>query len=569
MTKRHILFSIFFLVLVIFVPTTTAYAQTGASVTVPTKNVVSLIVDSAYSGSVEEGTSTKPYKTISAAIMQGDMLNAQAKHVRVRIKKGDGYREQVNINKQTNTNDKYTLTLEAFSPKEKPTLFGSERWMGDTFQTATPSGSNTVYSHAGGKPWGIQEDSWESWGFKMPLVMRRRENVSVGDQPLKQVLGKAELVPGTFYVEEDTGKTDAGTYYICPPVGTAMNAVTAFEIGKLPHIVLAKGRNNLLFKDLNIQNGSDYFEGAMRHEGCHNVRVENCNFTHNGGKGLVTLSGSDYSIANCQFYKNGIAGYTSGIMKNVVISKAKVTHNNWRGFNGEMTDWDSAGIKMVVSHNIKIQDSFVSSNYGQSSGIWFDSDIKNATIINTTSTKNTLGYGFFYEASQGPCLVKNCNFSENAIGLYSSAADYLTVEGCVIANNDSTPPGSTTQGYNEAQVLIFGHTIDDVQGRSFTDFETGDSPNPINYTTYGNHYTFKNNKIYWNKDKSEHALYGYRWNDQKAFQRFQSTLITAGNRYWHPSLSNTAFFLQDGKKGNLKDWQEVTGKDRDALWTPL
>jgi hypothetical protein len=168
MTKRPILFYLFLLLIALFV-TTSTYAQaaepvTGASVTIPKSNVVSLIVDSAYTGTVEDGSESHPFKAINKAITNADILNAQAKNVRIRIKSGIGYREQVNIEHQANTNDIYTLTLEGFSAKSKPSLFGSERWTGDTFQIATPNGNNgnnTVYSHAGGTPWGIQEDTWE------------------------------------------------------------------------------------------------------------------------------------------------------------------------------------------------------------------------------------------------------------------------------------------------------------------------------------------------------------------------------------------------------------------------
>jgi predicted nucleic-acid-binding Zn-ribbon protein len=524
---------------------TGALAQSGATVTIPTTNVTALIVDSAYTGATESGTSANPYKTINAALTRANTLNGQGKNVRIRIKAGNGYREQIEVGRQSNTNDSATLTFEGFSSTAKPTLFGSDRWTGNTFGAASPNNGYPVYYHWWGTPWGQQDDVWASYGFNLSSVMRRRETINLGDQTLKRVLTYGELSPGSFYVNENVGQPGYGSFFVCPPAGTTMNASAAFEVGVRPFVFRVNERKRIVFKDLNIQSCADYFDGALRNWKCQNVRIEGCGFAYNGGKGLRTDNGTDYSVLSCSFYKNGITGYGGGYMKNLLVSGVTATFNNWRAANGGMTAWDNAGIKMFQIHDSRIQNSTLSDNYGDSVGLWLDTDVKNVTLSGVTCKKN--GYGFFYEAAQGPCTATGCTFSENGIGLYNSAADNLTLSSCTVANN-----------YGESQVLIFGHTGDN--GRTFNDFETNQF-----YRVYGNNFNFNNNKIYWNLNNDWHPLYGFRYNDSAAYQRFQSTLTTSGNRYWHP-FHTWVFQRTNGEHRDLTQWKLDTGKDSDALW---
>jgi Right handed beta helix region len=577
---------------------------TGATVTIPTANVVSLFVDSSYTGSTSDGGANTPYKTITAATMKADLLNMQSKNVRVRIKPGNGYREKVDFFRQALTKDNFTVTFEGYLPttsSPRPTLFGSDRWMGNTFGVATTNNGSPIYYRSGGTPWGIQYNPWPGANEypDLPDVMRRRETVTIGDQPLKRVLSYGELVPGTFFVQESNAvSVNYGKYYICPPAGVIINASTAVEVGMRKSVFNVTQRKNLIFKDLNMQGCADYFnDGALHTSQCVNVSVENCGFAYNCSKGMVSDNGIKYTVSNSSFYKNGITGCSGGYMENLLIKNVTITNNNWRGARGVldrpynstvvMGAWDNAGIKLFQVHNLKIQDSYISDNVGDCAGIWLDTDIKDATVSNTQCLRNN--YGVFYEAAQGPCLITNCNLSNNrTAGVYASSGDNLTVSGCLVGNNgalfydDANPDAPHLT--DDAQIYILGNTIGlpigtTSGGRAFIPVNTvidSGSTLPVQvplaeYIAMGRRFTFTNNKIYWNdinQNYQRHLLIGYQYGDSAGFSRFQTTLTATGNQYWHPTDLN-GFHRLDGTQGPLAQWKLDSGTDNNAIWTPL
>ncbi len=516
-----------------------ALAQTGSTVTIPTAaSTVKLYVDSAYTGPFQDGPGAT-YKTMQAAVYHALYQNRTSqngvaktpKDVRIIVQPGS-YREQIDFTDTTSASTK-TITIEAANSSQKPTFYGSEKWLANSFGQSPLFNGYPVYYHSCSTPTGPREDIWANYNdptvsyFEIPPVVRREEVMVLNSTLMQRVLTYGELAPGKFYVNETVGPPSTGysNYFFVPPVGTDMNQASA-EVGIRPVILNIANRTNVILKNLNFQTAKDYFYGAVKISGCTNVRVEGCTMRFNGGKGLEVSGNTNMTIAGCTFDLNGISGLAGSYAKNLLVQDCIASKNNWRGAQGGLKSWDSAGIKLYKLHDSAFMRVNCNENYGESSGLWLDTDIKNVTITQMTAKQNDIG--IFYEAAQGPCKILQCDISENRFtGLHDASADNLTVDGCTIGNNGTDRRSNTAF----SQVLIFGNGA---TGRKYQDFEVQNANNgsaPINIV-FGNNFTFKNNKIFWNRTTEWCALYSNN-GDIPGFTRFMTTLTASRNQYWH------------------------------------
>jgi hypothetical protein len=540
--------------------THTTHAQ--STVTIPTTGVT-LYVDSSFTGTtVNQPGGT--YKSIQSAVIYALSQNRSNNNVRILIKKGNGYRESINLDDSYKTAK--TITLEAFDPNNRPTILGSDYWGGNTFGLSAPLNGNQVYYHSCNTPQGIQLDIWANANanditvsnFNIPPVVRRNEVMIVryGTQsvPMKRVLSYGEMVPGSFYVHEDVGVNGYGNFFFMLPPGAPSGANIGqvyAEVGVRSTILVANGRQNLILKNLNFQTAADYFYGAVRIQGCTNVLIDGCAMNYNAGKGLVIDNNTNTTIQYSNFNSNGITGLAAGYAKNLLVQNCVSNGNNWRGAQGGLGEFDSAGVKIYKAHNSKFNLLTTNDNQGECPGLWLDTDIKNVTVSGLTSQRNK--QGLFYEAAQGPCIVNTAtngtksNMSNNRIaGVLQASANNLTLDGCIIGNN-STNLSSNIAG---AQVLIFSIAA----GRTYVDFEnTGIG---IQYA-YGDNTTIKNSKIYWNLDTNFHPMYANGDGNSFGYQLFMKTLKASNNQYWHKDQYSWAFQRYDNSftQGIFTNWR--------------
>jgi parallel beta-helix repeat protein len=568
---------------VLTVPIAAINAQTGSTVTVPTTGVM-LYVDSSFTGVTVDGPGGT-YKTIQAAINHAMYQNRSNNNVRVLIKKGNGYRESVSIDDSTNRTTK-TISLEAFDVNNKPTIYGSDNWNGSTFGLSTNlfNGKKVYYRYVG-TPKGVQPDIWANPGdptvdpFTMPLVVRRAEVMIVryGTQvvTMKRVLTYGELDYGCFYVNETASESGYGSaFFILPagaPSGTSINQVSA-EYGVRPTILTASNRESLILKNLNFQTAADYFSGAVRLNTCTNVRVEGCSMNYNGGKGIELYNDTNVTVTGCNFNSNGIGGVSAALVKNLLMQNTNGLYNNWRGAQGGLNYWDSAGIKFYKLHDAKLEYVTTNDNQGKCPGLWLDTDIKNVTVSGLTAQRND--YGLFYEAAQGPCTVntaangtKSTITNNRFVGLLHASGDGLIVDGSLIGNNG----GSAGPNTENAQV----HVRSVAAGRKYQDFELlRTNPNTPIQTVYGDGLIIKNSKIYWNLDTNWHALWA-NGADLSGYQRTLRSFRANNNQYWHKDPNGPWVFQRfDGSytNGVLTNWiadlgvaaNNTTGTNRES-----
>jgi hypothetical protein len=541
-------------------PIAATHAQTGSTVTIPTTGVT-LYVDSSFTGTTLDGPGGT-YKSIQPAVNHALYQNRNNNNVRILIKKGNGYRESINLDDPNKTTK--TITLEAFDPNNRPTILGSDYWGGNTFGLSAPLNGNQVYYHGCNTPQGIQLDIWANQTdptvdiFNIPNVVRRNEVMIVryGNQivPMKRVLSYGEMVPGSFYVHEDVGVSGYGNFFFMLPSGAPSGANISqvyAEVGVRPTILVANGRQNLIIKNLNFQTAADYFYGAVKIQGCTNVLIDGCTMNFNAGKGLVIDNDTNITVQYSNFDSNGIAGLAGGYVKNLLVQSCVSNGNNWRGAQGNLGGWDSAGVKFYKAHNSKFNLLTTNDNQGECPGLWLDTDIKNVTVSGLTAQRNN--QGLFYEAAQGPCIVNTAtngtksNMSNNRFaGVLQASANNLTLDGCIVGNN-STNISSSTAG---AQVLVFSIAA----GRQYIDFENTGSG--IQYA-YGDNTTIKNSKIYWNLDTNFHPMYANADGSAIGYQRFMRSLRASNNQYWHKDPNSWTFQRYDGSytNGIFANWK--------------
>jgi parallel beta-helix repeat protein len=474
-------------------------------------------VDSSTRSERNLGTDADPFRSISDAVEKAvAVMSLQAVDVRILVRPGNDYREAIEIGPISLKDGTPSLTIEGVATSELPRILGSDQWIGTSFGKAKPNGANSVYFH----PWsdslfGQQVDYWAGDGFHLPEILRRRDSVRLGDFPLKQVLSYEELKPGSFFVNNTPSETGYGNYFVCPLLGTAMSEATRFEVAKRPFVLRIHKRNKVLLRNLVFESAADYFDGGVQIDLCEHVTIDNCEFSYCSSYGASVSESSDVTLTNCRFYKNGIKGLGGAYVKKLKVIGGNASFNNWRGLNGHFDEWDAAGIKFFQIHESTFRDLAIHDNLGNAMGLWLDTDVENVVVQNVDCQRNH--FGLFYEASVGPCRLESCNLSNNAVGLYSSAADNLFVSDTTISNNDG-----------EGQILVFGHSTEG--GRKFTNFDTKQ-----NHTVFGNHFEFIDNRIFWDRDDTFHPLVAARGNDIEAYRRFQKTFRGRKNAYWHRS----------------------------------
>jgi hypothetical protein len=526
------------------------FIATATAVEIPTEKYAVLHVDSHQTSQPQDGSQESPFSSINQAVKRAtELMDQDQVHARILIQPGSGYRETIDVGTASPRARDLTLTFEGDPAGEAPILYGSVAWPGNEFSKANPNRAHAVYYHSWDGPlFELESDLWESYDFRLANILRRREHLRVGDFPMKLVSQYGELTPGTFYVNDQLGRAGYGNVFVCPPVGVSMSAATTIETAKLKAILKIHHRQHVVVQHLQFLGAADYFEGALQLDYCRDIKIDRCTFAYNCSYGANVSHGEDIELIQNEFYKNGIEGLGGAYVKNLRVQGGSACFNNWRGHHANMEEWDSAGIKFFQIHDSRFEDILISDNVGRAMGLWLDTDVERCRVSNLQATRNH--FGFFYEASTGPCLIEKSELSNNSIGLYSSAADHLTVQQCTIANN-----------HGEGQVVLFGHTSDG--GRNFVNFETQKRSR-----VFGNHFRFVQNQIYWDKDRDFKALVSARGIDIEGYRRFQRSYTGQANRYWHPSESKVFLSGEDESFIDFDAWKArlSPGENAESLW---
>lgn len=271
------------------------------------------------------------------------------------------------------------------------------------------------------------------------------EQVFIDDKPLRQVASKAEVVEGTFYVEDATpttmkvpgnnraglnvGAQDKVTYYVGsnPTAGLAEiserpRAFTAvspnfswkginvaqyspvqewnFDSPKYPGIngpvaASINLENSLVQDSIFAQNSSV----GLFLDSSQNTRVVGNTFVENGANGAGANKAHGASFEANTFSNNNVAGFqTNGKACGAYcgVSDVKVTHVENFTFRDNVVDYSQLGRESSQADNARAH---------QTAGFWCDEGCINTTIVGNFFTN--VPWAIFYEVSGKAVIASN------------------------------------------------------------------------------------------------------------------------------------------------------------------
>ena len=464
------------------------------------------------------GTQTRPFKTVSRAAQFAMDYNTRGIGVRVEVASGT-YRESVQL-AATGHDSSAPMIFEG-SPSGSAIIAGSDVWSG-----WTPSGSDGTYSHDWPYTWGLAPypDGW-SCCVTLSDMVRRREMVFANGQRQHQVLTMSAMTPGSFFVSET-----AHLIYMKPTSDVSMASAT-IEVAVRSAVFLVQHRTNVVLRGLVFRHDDSMLgsTAALTVRNSSDVRIDQCTMEWNNFQGIGITSSDHVSVSATVSDSNGLTGMAGWQLTSSLVSDSEMSYNNWRGYEGSFTDWDPAGIKLMLLRDTAVVRTTTNGNL--SYGLWLDTDCVNVLIQMHVSNSN-LNDGIMLEAVQGPVEISNSMLNGNArSGLVSGNASNVTLNSNVMTSN------------SKYQILFSG----DPNGRPVQNFQSGQG-----YVVQSAGWVLNSNVI--KSDDAGVALVATtlpltRW------QALVSTLTSDWNK-WFNSADRAGMRWVNGAPIDLGTWQE-------------
>lgn len=506
------------------------------------------------------GVAGRPLRSLGKAMEYAKLAYARGSKTRIELAAGS-YREEGFFGFDQWKPNAY-LHIKA-ADQHTAIITGCDDWTGDG-KTSKPwrEEPDGVFSKRWHRDWGFEKRGiahGPDREFDRSLIARREFVLMDQEHPLRQVLRRDEIKPGTFYVDDAQNKL-----YLQPPPGKHPNR-NRTEVAVRPHSVPYQGWlwtiwkiQNLKIEGVVFSGAASFPNGANLHLGrqCKNVVVEACLFQHNGAGGFnfdaddpkspdQNPGVTDVTVQNCVVRENGTYGYSGGFNNGKFVGNQFVRNNvrgDWAGYTG----WSIAGAKFVLTRGCLLEGNVIADN--RTGGLWFDIHCRDAIVRDCRITGNvghradgkTDERGVFFEISEGPLLIEHCDVSRNHIGIQIGNSRDVTIRNCKIADNLETqiglegrPRGDEFPPHNQ-NLLVYD--------------------NQVSTQTVG---SFLVREIWsWGQANVQRSILGLR----------ETTL--GRNQYQHPCPSE-AFMgldLADDDPGwqpmHFNRWKRLTGQDR-------
>jgi hypothetical protein len=496
-----------------------------------------LYVDAAKGSDSNPGTQSLPLKTISAASAIANASNYHSIGTRIIINPGI-YRETVGIfGNQYNT--PLPITFEASGAGV--VITGSVPYT----NWQTYSGNASIYTNSWANKWGYCAPNSDSTSPFEQAIVLRREMIFVNGVILTQVLSLGQMQPGTFSVNESTGRV-----YVWPAAGTDMGTADV-EVATLPEVLHVVNRTNLVFRGLSFvhanscrDNNAVYIAGTSK-----NILFDTDTFLWNNAIGLHFFNPvTNFTVQNSIANHNGQSGMMSVQTKFGLWQSVTNSFNNWRGAQGAYYYWNSGGMHFFSDHEHTINGATIA--YNQTHGIHFDTDNANITASNVLTAQN-VAIGIAVEKSEGPVAISGSTFCSNNLGV---KLNYMYQAGLTLRNSELVT--LTNSHFYNNQVSQIG-VIGVKGGIEIANWETGLTKNLLsqNFTHTGNTLEAVGTQQVF----SDSYLGGTDWT------MFQTTLSSNNNTWWN-GTTGTAFVVPVSQLHPFSGWQSVTGQDLLSTW---
>lgn len=228
------------------------------------------------------------------------------------------------------------------------------------------------------------------------------DQVFMDEEPLAQVLARDEVVPGSFYHDNDTDE-------IWVAEDPTIRTVSASDM-----------RYGFFFDDAHGSTltgitvrrfATEQRDMAAVRAYSNGIVLDDVVIEQNARKGLSAI-GDNIVVRDSRVVDNGYLGVHGHKVDGLVVERSAVLGNNRAGFD----DFHSAaGIKITESRGITVRDSDVSYNDGP--GIWADLDVEFVTLIGNLVEHNRRA-GIEIELSTNVEVLDNVALDNGEAGIW-------------------------------------------------------------------------------------------------------------------------------------------------------
>lgn len=490
-----------------------------------------IYVDGTTGSDTNSGSKTSPLKTIGAATSMAMTNNHNSVGSRIIINPGT-YRESITLS-HSSKDTSLPVTIQA-ATNGTVIVSGAMLYTGWAKYQTNPS----IYTNSWNNNWGTCASV--AICPTQQEIMMRQELVAVNGKLLTQVLSFAQMVQGTFYVDEA-----AALIYVWPAAGTNMGTAIV-DVATTPIILKISNKSNIVVRGLTFQYANScHFTPAVFVSGAStNILFDSDVFQWNNGQGLnISYPTTYFTVQNSLAQHNGDSGFQESKTKYGLWQSDTTSYNNWRGAQAGYYACNTAGLHASLVHVDTVKN--LTTTFNQSYGIHWDTDNANISSSGINSTGNQMT-GIFLEKDEGPISIS---------GSYVCNQTSTTgVGGVVLRNSEAVSLTKSTVLNNlTAQIMVIGHA----GGIEVTNWETGVTKNLVtqNFTNTSNIIEGTN---------STQQVFQDSYLVDGDWTAFQNTLISSGNTWWNAYNSATPFEVPTPKKNSKTDfsgWKSDTVTD--------
>ncbi|MBM7026779.1 right-handed parallel beta-helix repeat-containing protein, partial [Clavibacter zhangzhiyongii] len=355
------------------------------------------------------GSQSAPFRTIQRAVD----VAASGRTVVVR---GGTYHESVVMPKGE------ALTLQSY-PGEKVWLDGSRKlseWVASGSGWYAP-GWNLSFDTSPTYTRGAPDGTSASWSFVNPAfpLAAHPDQVWFGGTAQKQVATRAQVVPGTFFVDRAADRLYVGSDPRSSSVRSS-DLISALQV---------RGDGSTV-RGIGIRRYAPSVpdQGAVQIHGTR-VAFENVAITDIATIGLSVMA-TDARLTAVTSARNGMLGMRAVYADRLVATRLLVADNNLERFNRAPV---SGGFKIGRSRDIQVLDSDFQRNAGN--GLWFDESVYDITLTGNDVLDNT-GAGIVLELSATATVADNVIARSGEEGLWIENSGHIGVWNNTFAAND-------------------------------------------------------------------------------------------------------------------------------------
>ncbi|HEV7298474.1 MAG TPA: right-handed parallel beta-helix repeat-containing protein [Tepidisphaeraceae bacterium] len=278
------------------------------------------------------------------------------------------------------------------------------------------------------KTWGgdkhYPKDDWHA-------LLGRMEQVFVDHYPMRQVLKRAQLSRGTFWIDEEAKRLWVWASNNAK-LGSSVEGDPPVEASVRPLLWQQEGAH-VTIRGLHFRRAGNQAQGGAVNFKGNDLLIEDCTFTENNTNG-ASFTGERIRVNRCTFERNGQQGWSAYRSHGLTMVDSVTRDNNTNNFN---RSWEAGGNKIVMARDVVIERCTFSGNRGV--GLWFDVGNENA-IVRNCLIENNENVGLFYEISFGMHAHDNVivgNGFESYGGAWgaSGGLSIASSPGCVIERN--------------------------------------------------------------------------------------------------------------------------------------